>query len=60
MLTLARIVKAPETIETARLLLRKPSSEDAADIFQRYASDAEVPASNKRRELVLQINFSYI
>ena len=42
MLTIARIVKAPETIETDRLLLRKPSSEDAADIFQRYASDAEV------------------
>ena len=39
---LARNVKAPETIKTHRLLLRKPESEDAADIFERYASDAEV------------------
>ena len=35
-------MKAPETIKTDRLLLRKPSIEDASDIFERYASDAEV------------------
>jgi ribosomal-protein-alanine N-acetyltransferase len=35
-------LKAPETIRTDRLLLRKPVSEDASDIFDRYASDAEV------------------
>ena len=38
----ARIVKAPETITTSRLVLRKPVSDDAGDIFERYASDAEV------------------
>lgn len=35
-------MKAPETIKTERLLLRKPVSADAEDIFKRYASDAEV------------------
>jgi RimJ/RimL family protein N-acetyltransferase len=35
-------LKAPETIETERLLLRKPASDDVSDIFERYASDAEV------------------
>jgi len=40
--SLARIVKAPETIKTDRLLLRKPASGDATEIFGRYASDAEV------------------
>ena len=35
-------MKAPETIRTERLLLRKPVSGDADDIFERYASDAEV------------------
>jgi len=35
-------LKAPEIIKTDRLLLRKPVSEDASDIFERYASDAEV------------------
>jgi len=34
--------KAPETIETARLLLRKPAASDAVAIFRRYASDPEV------------------
>lgn len=34
-------MKAPETIRTERLLLRKPVSEDAAEIFERYASDPE-------------------
>lgn len=35
-------MKAPETIKTERLLLRRPVSSDANDIFERYASDAEV------------------
>lgn len=35
-------MKAPRTIATERLLLRKPVDEDAAEIFERYASDAEV------------------
>jgi ribosomal-protein-alanine N-acetyltransferase len=35
-------MKAPEQIETQRLLLRKPCSADARAIFERYASDAEV------------------
>ena len=34
--------KAAETIETERLLLRRPRSSDAQMIFQRYASDHEV------------------
>ncbi len=33
---------APERVETARLLLRRPRLEDAAEIFARYASDPEV------------------
>ena len=32
----------PETIETARLLLRRPRISDAADIFVEYARDVEV------------------
>lgn len=35
-------MKAPERIETARLLLRKPTLEDAEAVFSRYSSDAEV------------------
>ena len=35
-------MKASERIETPRLLLRRPRSEDAGAIFTRYASDAEV------------------
>jgi ribosomal-protein-alanine N-acetyltransferase len=35
-------VKAPERIETPRLVLRKPSQDDAAAIFSRYSSDPEV------------------
>jgi RimJ/RimL family protein N-acetyltransferase len=35
-------MKAPETIETARLLLTTPMMIDAAAIFERYAGDAEV------------------
>jgi RimJ/RimL family protein N-acetyltransferase len=31
-----------ETIETARLRLRRPRAADAASVFQRYASDPEV------------------
>ena len=34
--------KAPTSLETSRLLLRRPRPEDAAVIFQRYASDADV------------------
>ena len=37
----ARIIP-PESFETARLLLRKPSAEDAALIFATYAQDPEV------------------
>lgn len=35
-------VKAPDRIETARLLLRRPERADAPAIFRRYASDADV------------------
>lgn len=35
-------MKAPETIETERLLLRRPKQSDARAIFQRYASDRQV------------------
>lgn len=34
--------KAPETIQTARLLLRRPEPGDAFAIFERYSSDPEV------------------
>jgi RimJ/RimL family protein N-acetyltransferase len=34
--------KAPETIETARLILKRPRREDADGIVARYASDPEV------------------
>jgi ribosomal-protein-alanine N-acetyltransferase len=34
--------KGPETIETERLLLRKPASTDALSIFERYARDSVV------------------
>lgn len=34
--------KAPETLVTERLVLRKPTIEDAKAIFQRYASDPKV------------------
>jgi len=37
-----RKLKAPETIETERLLLRRPRQSDAQDVFHRYASDREV------------------
>lgn len=30
------------SIETARLILRRPNADDAADIFERYASDPDV------------------
>lgn len=33
---------APATIQTERLLLRRPKAEDAASIFERYAADADV------------------
>jgi [ribosomal protein S5]-alanine N-acetyltransferase len=36
------IMKAPERIDTARLVLRRPRIADAADIFERYAADEEV------------------
>ena len=35
-------MKAPERIETKRLVLRKPRIEDADEVFARYASDPEV------------------
>lgn len=35
-------MSAPQRIETERLVLRKPESEDAAAIFARYASDRNV------------------
>ena len=35
-------MKAPERIETARLVLRRPRVADAEAIFARYAADAEV------------------
>ena len=35
-------MKAPATIETARLILRKPEAGDAAAMFSRYASDPAV------------------
>jgi ribosomal-protein-alanine N-acetyltransferase len=35
-------MKAPETIQTERLVLRKPRMEDAPAIFQAYAQDPEV------------------
>jgi ribosomal-protein-alanine N-acetyltransferase len=34
--------KAPERIETARLVLRRPVAADAEAIFRRYSGDAEV------------------
>ena len=36
------VLKAPEQIETERLLLRRPRQSDAQAIFDRYASDREV------------------
>ncbi len=35
-------MKAPERIETARLVLRRPVAADAEGVFARYASDPEV------------------
>jgi ribosomal-protein-alanine N-acetyltransferase len=35
-------MNAPATIQTERLLLRKPKAEDAASIFERYAADTDV------------------
>src|SRR3954452_7204528 len=35
-------MKAPDEIETARLILRRPVMSDAAAIFASYASDPEV------------------
>ena len=36
------ILHLPGTFETARLFLRKPTTEDASSIFERYASDPDV------------------
>ena len=36
------VVKAPERVETARLILRRPRPNDATSLFSRYASDPEV------------------
>jgi ribosomal-protein-alanine N-acetyltransferase len=38
----AEVIKAPDVIETDRLLLRRPRPSDAQAIFHRYASDREV------------------
>ena len=35
-------MKAPHSIETARLKLVRPNAGDAADMFERYAGDADV------------------
>ncbi len=35
-------MKAPERVETRRVILRRPSAEDADAIFARYANDADV------------------
>jgi RimJ/RimL family protein N-acetyltransferase len=35
-------MKAPEVIESSRLLFRRPAAADAEEIFSRYASDPEV------------------
>lgn len=35
-------MKSPPTIETARLLLRRPRSEDAEAVFARYSADKDV------------------
>ena len=35
-------MKAPEILETSRLILRRPDVSDAESIFHRYASDPEV------------------
>ena len=35
-------MKAPASIETERLLLRRPRAHDAIDVFERYASDPDV------------------
>jgi ribosomal-protein-alanine N-acetyltransferase len=35
-------VKAPEQVETDRLILRRPRRRDADAIFARYANDPEV------------------
>lgn len=37
-----KVVKAPELIETERLLLRKPKRSDAQAVYDRYASNREV------------------
>src|SRR5262245_33928318 len=36
------VLRAPERIETERLLIRRPVAGDADAIFRTYASDAEV------------------
>lgn len=41
-MTPSTVVRAPETLLTDRLLLRRPAHSDAEAIFARYASDAEV------------------
>jgi len=35
-------MKAPERVETRRLVLRRPRAEDAEEVFTRYANDPEV------------------
>jgi [ribosomal protein S5]-alanine N-acetyltransferase len=38
----ARTMKAPASINTVRLVLKRPTGSDAAAIFERFASDPEV------------------
>ncbi|MGV2829873.1 GNAT family N-acetyltransferase [Myxosarcina sp. GI1(2024)] len=35
-------MKPPQTLETERLLLRKPTDKDVVSIFEQYAQDSEV------------------
>lgn len=42
-------VKAPNAIEMARLIPRKPTTDDAEAAFARYASDAAVTRSLQHR-----------
>src|SRR5439155_9616956 len=39
---LVRMVRAPETIATPRLILRRPRAGDAEAIFVRYSADPDV------------------
>lgn len=54
-------VKAPEVIESSRLLFRRPAVADAEEIFSRYASDPEVTRfMSFRRHESLQDTLQFI